>query len=79
MVEIPIGLGKNKDYVTLVSLAEYFKFITDEQVGTRHNDLDTVLPELEKLMTKEAFEQLHFVSAPADFLNHLSHYSHDEF
>lgn len=56
-----------------------FKFITDEQVGTRHNDLDTVLPELEKLMTKEAFEQLQFVSAPADFLNHLSHYPHDEF
>ena len=56
-----------------------FKFITDEQVGTRHNDLDTVLPELQKLMTKEAFEQLQFVSAPVDFLNHLSHYPHDEF
>lgn len=35
LVEIPIGLGKNKDYVTLVSLAEYFKFITDENLGLR--------------------------------------------
>lgn len=56
-----------------------FKFITDEQVGARHNDLSAVLPELQNLMTKEAFNQLQFVSAPADFLNHLSHYSHNEF
>lgn len=35
LVEIPIGLGKNKDYITLVSLAEYFKFITDENLGLR--------------------------------------------
>lgn len=56
-----------------------FKFITDEQVGARHNDLNMVLPDLQRLMTKEAFEQLQFVQAPTDFINTLSHYSHDEF
>lgn len=30
LVEMPIGLGKNKDYVGLVSLKEYFNFITDD-------------------------------------------------
>lgn len=30
LVEMPIGLGKNKDYIGLVSLAEYYGFITDE-------------------------------------------------
>lgn len=56
-----------------------FRFITNEQVGARHNDLDRVLPKLEESMTKEAFEQLQFVQAPTDFISLLSHYSHDEF
>lgn len=37
LVEMPIGLGKNKDYVGLVSLAEYFKFIIDDNQGLRKN------------------------------------------
>ena len=37
LVEMPIGLGKNKDYVGLVSLGEYFKFIIDDNQGLRKN------------------------------------------
>lgn len=35
LVEMPIGLGKNKDYVGLVSLKEYFNFISDDNQGLR--------------------------------------------
>ena len=35
LVEMPIGLGKNEDYVGLVSVKEYFNFITDDNQGLR--------------------------------------------
>lgn len=35
LAEIPIAFGKKKDYVALVSLAEYYKFIIDETGSLR--------------------------------------------
>ncbi len=35
LVEMPIGLGRNRDYVGIVSLKEYFNFITDDNQNLR--------------------------------------------
>lgn len=35
LVEMPIGLGRNRDYVGIVSLKEYFNFIADDNIHHR--------------------------------------------
>lgn len=45
-----------------------FKFITDPVVGNRKNHLNESLPILKQSLPKNVFQQLHYTSAPADFL-----------